>query len=224
MKASKNKIFLEIGGVPIFARTLAAFESSAVIDEIIVVAHPDEMDYFQHTALKTYQFSKITNVTGGGTTRRRSEMNALNTLRQRIIRHEIDLLLIHDGARPFTAESIIVNVLQAAEAFGGAITAVPELSGDEIFAVDSSGSIQRVFHSGSLWNAQTPQAFRAADLLDVYDAAERDDFDGTDTASCFERYGRRVKVIYGSVNNIKITTPDDLAAAEHIIANNHIEE
>ncbi len=220
MKASKNKIFLEIGGVPIFARTLAVFERSAAIDEIVVVAHPDEIEYFQHTALKTYQFSKITRITSGGTTRRRSEMNALNTLRQRIAHHEIDLLLVHDGARPFTTEAMIDDVLGAAENFGGAIAAIPELSGDEIFAIDSSGSIQQVFLPGSLWNAQTPQAFRAAELLDAYDAAERDNFDGTDTASCFERSGRRVKVVRGSGNNIKITTPEDLAFAEHIIANN----
>lgn len=125
-------------------------------------------------------------------------------------------MLIHDGARPFVSPEEIDALARLAHEAGGALLA-SAVAPDEVFArVDETGCAAAILPSRELWRAQTPQAFAARGLLAAYDAAHRDGFEGTDTASTYERAGQIVRVLAGSPDNVKVTTPDDLVRAERI--------
>lgn len=216
MGAERNKVFLPLAGVPIVVRAMRAFERSRLVDEIVLVAHPHETEacraLAQHDGLR-----KVSMVIPGGATRHQSEYCALNALRGRIERGAIALVLVHDGARPLVSRGEIARLIQAAREEGGALLA-EALAGDEIVArVDARDTVVELYPSGRLWRAQTPQGFAAPALLAAYDAAAREGFEGTDTASSVERAGQLVRVVAGSARNLKITTPDDLARAEALL-------
>jgi 2-C-methyl-D-erythritol 4-phosphate cytidylyltransferase len=157
-------------------------------------------------------------VIAGGATRHQSEDAALAHLRTRIEAGAVDVVLIHDGARPFVTPDEIDDVVRVAREHGGALLATP-LAPDEIVAVlDTDGNVGEIAATETLWRAQTPQGFAAAELLRAYDRARADGFDGTDTAASYERLGHRVHVVRGSGDNFKVTTPDDLPRAEALLA------
>jgi 2-C-methyl-D-erythritol 4-phosphate cytidylyltransferase len=147
-------------------------------------------------------------------------MCALNALRPRIAAGEIEIVMIHDGARPLVTPEEITRLTQAVRDLpepGGALLTASVAASDEIGEIDPDGTLTRVFAGADLARAQTPQAFHAALLLDAYDRGAADGFDGADTASTVERLGAPVVSVAGSDENLKLTTPDDLARAEAII-------
>ncbi|WIG57761.1 MAG: 2-C-methyl-D-erythritol 4-phosphate cytidylyltransferase [Ktedonobacterales bacterium] len=214
MGAGRNKVFLPLAGKPLLVHTIAAFTQARVVDDIVLVAHPLEMDYIRDEIVERYKFPRVTAIIAGGETRHQSEDNVLTHLRERINAGELDVILIHDGARPLIAPAAIDAVVEAARTHGSALLASPVGARESLARVAEDGMIQQVIEPADLWRAQTPQAFDARMLLAVYDQARHAGFEGTDTAASFERAGHAVAVVAGSAANIKVTTPADLLAAE----------
>jgi 2-C-methyl-D-erythritol 4-phosphate cytidylyltransferase len=150
----------------------------------------------------------------GGDTRHESEYRALLHLAEEIRRGEIDVVLVHDAARPLAPARIVEEVLATAIREGSAIPALPC---EDVVGVDEHGRMSHAGRAGMV-RVQTPQGFRSGPLLSAYQAAASDGFTGTDTASCVERYeGLPVQVVSGDPRNIKVTYADDLFTAELIL-------
>ncbi|MBE3566288.1 MAG: 2-C-methyl-D-erythritol 4-phosphate cytidylyltransferase [Thermogemmatispora sp.] len=210
-----NKIFLPIHGKPVIIYTLEAFERCPVIDEVLLVAAAGEEEQLAKLTQAAH-CQKVRRIVQGGPTRHASEQCALEALRPRIESGEIDLILIHDGARPFVLPERIQQLVETARACGGAILAMPLQEEELIVEVDEQQAICRRFAGQRAWRAQTPQAFRAAWLLAAYDRARQDQFEGTDTAASLERLGYPVAVVESDQSNLKITTAYDLLQAERL--------
>lgn len=219
MAASENKVFLPLAGRPAILWALAAFERVPAVGGILLVAHPDEVERVRETVAGCWPHA-IIGVVAGGATRAESERRALAALRANIESGAVELVMIHDGARPLvTPEEIerLVTEARTSGGPGGALLAMPVSAGEEIGQIGPDGALERVYASREVARAQTPQAFNARLLLDAYDRAEADGFDGTDTASTVERLGAPVLIVEGSEDNLKLTTPDDLLRAEAIV-------
>lgn len=217
MGAAQNKIFLPLAGAPVAAHAIAAFERSPLVDEIIVVAHPDELERIREEIIARYGFVKVSGVLAGGASRHQSEERALDALRERIASGAVGLVMIHDGARPLTTADAIARLAAAVRALpqpGGALLVTPLAPDEHVARVGADGVIEQIYATTELARAQTPQGFDGRTLLAAYDRARRDGFEGTDTASVVEALGAPVAVAYGDEDNIKVTTPDDLLRAE----------
>ncbi len=220
MGASQNKVFLPLLGKPMVLYSIEAFQHSPSIDAVLLVAHPNEVDYCRTEILDHYHIERVMAVIPGGATRHQSEECALAYLRPEIEGQAVsgvDLVLFHDGARPLVTPEEIDSLVQSARQWGGALlgTAVPE---HELIArMKADGSVADILTATGLWRAQTPQAFDARTLLAAYDQASADGFLGTDTASTYERCGYAVRMVAGSWENIKMTTPHDLLVGEAIL-------
>jgi len=217
MRADRNKVLLPLLGKPLIAHTLAAFERAAAVDEILLVAHLDEVTYFAREVMPVAEMSKVSGVIAGGATRHQSEQCALDALRERITTNEIALVMIHDGARPLVTPEEINQLVEVAREGAGAILITPVAATETLLQTRPDGSIALIAAPEELARAQTPQAFDARLLLAAYDQARRDGFEGTDTASSLERLGYAIRAVYGGVENLKVTTPDDLLRAEAIL-------
>jgi 2-C-methyl-D-erythritol 4-phosphate cytidylyltransferase len=217
MRADRNKVLLPLLGKPLIAYTITAFERSASVDEVLLVAHRDEVGYFASEVLPIARASKVSGVIAGGSTRHQSEQCALEALRERITAGEVALALIHDGARPLVTPQEIDQLAEAARAGAGAILVTPIAVSETLLETPVDGAVALVRAPEELARAQTPQAFDAQLLLIAYDQARVDSFEGTDTASSLERLGHAIRAVYGSDENIKVTTPDDLLRAEAIL-------
>lgn len=214
MGAGRNKVFLPLAGKPLLVHTIAAFTQARAVDEIVLVAHPLELDFVRSEIVDRYGLQRVTAIIAGGQTRHQSEDNVLTYLRERINAGELDVVLIHDGARPFIAPAAIDALVEAARTHGGVLLASPVGARESLARVAEDGRIRQVLDPADLWRAQTPQAFSARTLLAVYDQTRDAGFEGTDTAASFERAGHAVAVVAGSAANFKVTTPTDLLAAE----------
>jgi 2-C-methyl-D-erythritol 4-phosphate cytidylyltransferase/2-C-methyl-D-erythritol 2,4-cyclodiphosphate synthase len=205
------KQFLELSGIPILVQTVSRFLALSDIRSIVIPLPADHRAAAQQVLQKHFsheQFQRLLLVTGGKT-RQESVFAGLNALPP-----ATEIVLVHDGARPFVSCRIIEQCLREAVRHGAAIVAIPVR--DTLKQVNSSGEILTTVDRSRLWQAQTPQA-AATDLLrKAYECALRDGFEGTDEASLLEHAGIPVRVIEGSEENIKITRPDDLKLAANI--------
>jgi 2-C-methyl-D-erythritol 4-phosphate cytidylyltransferase len=217
MRADRNKVLLPLLGKPLIAHTLAAFERATSVDEILLVAHPDEVAYFAGEVIPVAGANKVSGVIAGGATRHQSEQCALDALRERITISEIALVMIHDGARPLVTPAEIDQLTESAREGAGAILVMPIAATETLLETRADGAVTLVSAPEELARAQTPQGFDARLLLAAYDQARVDGFEGTDTASSLERLGHTIRAIYGDDENIKVTTPDDLLRAETIL-------
>lgn len=205
MKAGFNKQFIMLQNKPVIIHTLLTFEQDINCNRIILVINSAEVQEFQQLCA-TYNISKALLVEGGKE-RQHSVYNGLQKATD-------DIVLIHDGARPFITESLIEKVAMKAEQYEAAIVAVPvkdtiKLIMDEI--------VQKTLERSSLWAIQTPQAFRLSLIKQAHELARQDNYVGTDDASLVERMGKEVHVVLGDYRNIKLTTPDDLIIANAIL-------
>ncbi len=199
MKAGVRKAFLDLDGRPLFVHAVERFVASPRIDELVVVVHPDDLDAARD-AVRTLTASAV--IVGGGATRRESSLAGLRAARG-------DLVLIHDGCRPFVSEALIDRVTTAAERSGAALPVLPAI--ETLYCVDRqqrrvAGRIDR----GSIVRAQTPQAFRRTLLLSCL---ERSDAALTDDVSAILDAGIPVTIVDGDPANRKLTYPEDLAWA-----------
>lgn len=194
---------------------IEAFEHCPAVDEILLVAAAGEEEQLAKLARHS-NCHKVRSVVHGGVTRHASEQCALEALRPTIETGETEIILIHDGARPFISVEQIETLIGKARELGGAILATPLQEEEQIVQVDESFTIQNSFEGDLVWRAQTPQAFQAQLLLDAYAQAEQEQFFGTDTAVSVERIGCPVAVVESDVTNLKVTTAHDLFHAEKL--------
>lgn len=218
MGASINKQYLQLGGVPIVARTISVFEHSPFIDAVYLVIPADEIPYCREHVVEACGFRKVVEIVAGGKERQNSVMNGLNAIARRAAAD--DVVLIHDGVRPFITRQLLRESIDLARSGDGALVAVP--AKDTIKTV-RDGIVIDTPPRETLWQAQTPQSFRFGVIHEAHLAAEREGFMGTDDASLVERRGGRIRVVRGDYRNIKITTPEDLVLAEAFLTNPHKE-
>jgi 2-C-methyl-D-erythritol 4-phosphate cytidylyltransferase len=203
------KPYLTISGKTILEHTLMKFAPLPELHEIVIPTSPE---YHGHTERILGELfpDKITRVVQGGAERQDSIRNALNTLSE-----NVTLVAVHDAVRPFIETAVIRVCMEEADIRGGAIIAVP--AKDTIKMSDSRGRIESTPDRNILWQAQTPQIFKASVLKKAYEAALEENVLGTDDASLVERIGEPVYLIEGSRENFKITYPLDLRLAEWLL-------
>lgn len=207
MNSSVQKQFMELGGFPLIYYALNTFEKSRV-DEIILVAGQDETDYCRTQIVEKYQFGKVRKIVPGGSERYLSVYQGLLAV------DETDIVLIHDGARPFVTDAVIERTIQAAAEYGSGVAAMPSKDTVKI-ADDRQFSIQTPARD-SVWIVQTPQAFRYPQIRLAYDEVVRRQIQNvTDDAMVMElALHKPVRLVEGSYRNIKVTTPEDMEIAE----------
>jgi len=210
MGGSVAKQFLPLGGKPLLAHTLLIYQHSPDIDEIIPILSPSEMESCRHDVLERYQITKVRTLAAGGRERHDSVNNGLQMIGQ-----DTTVVLVHDGARPLVTGEMIHACVELAK--GGECVTVGVPLKDTIKEVDDRGIIQRTLDRSRLWAVQTPQAFPAGTLKKAHEEAFRLKHFGTDDAALVERSGSSVRIIMGSYENLKITTPEDLIIAEEIL-------
>ncbi|MGI6684295.1 MAG: 2-C-methyl-D-erythritol 4-phosphate cytidylyltransferase [Bacillota bacterium] len=209
MKAGFNKQYIMLQGKPILVHTLEVFENCKLIKDVVVVASPGEEDYCREL-LQEYGLTKITQVVTGGQERLQSVALGLAQVSK-----NCDIVAVHDGARPLLLLSQLNEVLSVVPANDGAVLAVPVK--DTIKEIDDHHLVKSTLERTKLWAVQTPQVFKKDVITYVYTKAREEGITGTDDASLAEHYGFQIKVIPGSYENLKITTPEDLDLAELIL-------
>lgn len=213
--AGINKAFLPLGGRAISGWSLATIGSVAGVGPLVFVVRPEDRAHAEFVVERGMR--QRVEVIAGGATRQESELLALRHLADRIDAGEVDTVLIHDAARPLVSRGLVASVLHAAREHGGAVPATPAA---DLAVLDADGFLAVDAHeSGSLLRVQTPQGFDARTILDAYESAARDDFVGTDTASCAERYtDLEVAWVRGEATNFKITYAQDLLLAQDVVS------
>lgn len=212
LKAQKAKQYLLLDHLPVLVHTLKVFQQAKVIDEIVLILPPDDVASAQQQLINKYGLTKVTAVVAGGKERQDSVRNGLAA-----INGKCDIVVIHDAVRPFVTEELIKQVVAAAKTTGAASVGVK--AKDTIKETKKDNLVAATIPRQNLWLTQTPQAFKFELLKKAYKAAYDKKFYGTDDASLVERIGSKVKMIDGSYENIKITTPEDLIMAEALMKN-----
>jgi len=210
MRSAVNKQYLTLADRPILAHTLNLFDSHPAVDSIHLISPAAEIAHCRREVVERYSFAKVRSIIAGGAERQDSVRNGLRECGAA----DDDIVLIHDGARPFFPPALLPEVVTTAVRVGACLLGVPVK--DTIKEV-ADGLVTGTPERGRLWQAQTPQAFRFALIRDAHEQAIRDEFRGTDDASLVERLGHPVAMIKGSYQNIKITTPEDLILAEALL-------
>ncbi|MBP1544023.1 MAG: 2-C-methyl-D-erythritol 4-phosphate cytidylyltransferase [Oscillospiraceae bacterium] len=206
-----NKQLAKIADTPVFIMSALAFQRSDKVSEIIIAAPADETERFERMA-RNYGLTKLKAAVGGGATRALSVKAALECVSE-----DIAHVAVHDGARPLITTEEIDRVLCDAEEYGAAIGAVKAT--DTVKVSDADGFVEATPPRETLYYAQTPQAFSKALYLECLEALGDRIENATDDSSIFEMCGKRVKLTEICCCNMKITRPDDLAAAQAIYDN-----
>jgi len=206
---SRKKNYLTLLDRPVLAHTLAAFENAASIQSVIIVVPPEDELFCRDEIVSRYGFKKVIAIVAGGAERQDSVKNGIKAAGS-----GFRLIAVHDGARPLVTPDIIDRTVEAALEHGAAIAAVPV---KDTVKESSGGFVRRTVPREALLSVQTPQAFSRETLEEAFKKAGEDGFTGTDESSLVERAGFAVRVVEGSYENIKITTPEDMAFAECIL-------
>jgi 2-C-methyl-D-erythritol 4-phosphate cytidylyltransferase len=209
MNMDINKQYINIGGLPVLASTLLKFDRCRLVDEIILVVNEQDIIFCKNKIVDEYGIEKVKVITAGGNERQESVQRGLAELHR-----DTGIVLVHDGARPFVEEDIIIENIAAAFQYGAACTAVPVK--DTVKVSDENGFVRETLDRSALWLIQTPQAFRYDIIADAYEKAMSEGYVGTDDAILAERAGYKVRLVMGSYSNIKITTREDLVIGEAI--------
>ncbi len=207
MESAVQKQYLMLGNYPVVYYSLKCFQQSEV-DDIILVVGKDEVEYCEKEIVKAYGFSKVSKIIAGGGERYESVYNAIMAV------EDSAYVVIHDGARPFVTEDMILASIKIVKEHGACTVGVP--TKDTIKEVSENGFGEKTLDRKKLWNVQTPQSFKIELLRKAYlKMMSSGDTDITDDTMIVERYmGHSVKLIMGSYENIKITTPGDMKIAE----------
>lgn len=208
MNYHKSKQFIEIKGKPVLVYTLEKFIYNKSIDEVILVLPEDEVDYCKKEVLQKYSL-KVDRIVIGGKERQDSVFNALEAM------EKANIVLIHDGARPFISEKIIEEGIKYANIYGAAAPGVTpkdtiKIKNEDNISVDTPDR-------NTLVAVQTPQCFKYNEIYQCHRKIKEENAIVTDDTSVVERYGHKVYLYEGDYTNIKITTPEDLILAERLI-------
>lgn len=204
------KQFLPLGDKPMLAHTLLTFQRSSDIDEIIPILSEEDMETCLRDVIEAFHITKVKTLVVGGRERQDSVYNGIRKLEK-----DASVIVVHDGVRPFVTQEMIRDCVEAARK--GECVAVGVPLKDTIKEVDDRGIVRQTLERSRLWAIQTPQAFPAKMLRMAYEESARNKQYGTDDATLVERAGGKVRVLMGSYENIKITTPEDLVLAEELL-------
>lgn len=208
MGAGQNKLFLKLLEKPILVHTLEVFQQDPACTGIWLAVKPEERRFIQKM-LEDYRITKVKGLPDGGAERQHSVHSCMKEMQQ------VDIVLVHDAARPFITHDIIAKLVQNAHHHGAAIAGVR--AKDTMKKVSMNGIIEETVDRESLWMVQTPQAFRFELIMEAEDVAEKVGFLGTDEAMLMERLGHQVHIVESSYENVKMTTQEDLVFGEAIL-------
>ena len=204
------KPFLQVNGREILAHTLDVFEQAVVIDEVWVIVGGRNILACRQGIVERYGFKKVRDVVAGGASRQESVWQGL-----RRIDVAVELVVVHDGVRPFVTETVLQETLVCAAQHGAAVSAIPLR--DTLKRVSSRGEVEATVPRENLWRTQTPQAFLRNLLDTAHRQARQQNLCATDDAGLLESLGHPVRVVPGLEGNIKITTTDDLNLSERLL-------
>ncbi|MGM9950194.1 MAG: 2-C-methyl-D-erythritol 4-phosphate cytidylyltransferase [Lysinibacillus sp.] len=207
MGAGHNKLFLELADKPILIHTLLVFEQDDACTGIWLAVKDEEREYIQSIITK-YKITKIKGLPTGGEERQHSVHSCIKAM------EDVEIVLVHDAARPFITKPIIAELAETAYKKGAAIAGV---RAKDTMKIVRDGIIKETVDRDSLWMIQTPQAFRFSLLAEAEDVAEKVGFLGTDEAMLVERLGHEVHIVESSYENVKMTTQEDLIFGEAIL-------
>nr|MCR4673983.1 2-C-methyl-D-erythritol 4-phosphate cytidylyltransferase [Lachnospiraceae bacterium] len=204
-----KKQYLEIMNKPLIYYSLKAFEESPV-DEIVLVVTPGDEAYVKKEIVDQYKMHKISYIVAGGKER-------YNSVYEGLKKCSGDYVLIHDGARAFVTEDIIKRAMDGAKKYKACVIGMPVK--DTIKIAGEDGFVDSTPERSKVWMVQTPQAFETTLVRNAYEKVLAGDTTGiTDDAMIVEKAtNQKVRLIEGSYDNIKVTTPEDLDVAENII-------
>lgn len=225
MGGSVQKQYLELEGRPIVYYTLNAFQSSPLIDSIILVTGPEQVVWCREELVHKYGLTKVDTIATGGEERYTSVWNGLQVVEEDMTRADREgLVFIHDGVRPFVDEGILSRTLEAAAEYGACVAAMPVK--ETIKLADENGFVESTPARKHVWGIQTPQVFDFRLIYEAYEAAMGSGRrDMTDDAMIVERFTDvKVKLVEGSYENIKITTPEDLEIAGALLQRQKIRQ
>lgn len=204
-----DKAFLSLGTKPVIAYSLLAFQQCSEIDGVILVVRKDRLEAAR-TLVQIFGCSKVKKVIVGGTLRQNSVMNGLQELND-----EVDIVAVHDGARPCVTPELISETIASAKKYGSGVAAVKVV--DTIKEVERGMVVTKTIDRTHLWAVQTPQTFSRAKLLNAVKKTIKSKATITDEASALENAGEEVHLVSSSWSNIKITVPDDLKTAAALL-------
>jgi 2-C-methyl-D-erythritol 4-phosphate cytidylyltransferase len=211
----RNKVYLPVAGKPMISWSLAWAAQTREVGPVVLVIRPQDDDVATE-AIAAAGLDRAVAIVRGGATRHRSEEAALDHLAGAISAGDVDVVAIHDGARPLAGADLLRTAIHAAARHGGAVPTVPD---DRAWLVDGKGHLRPPAAGTWLHRVQTPQAFRALPLLEAYSRARLSGIEGTDTAAALEGVsGLRVVRVPGLEANVKVTFAPDLALAERLLS------
>lgn len=210
MNSSISKQFIEIKGKPIIYYTIKKFNDNKKIDNIVIVLSQEEVEYFKENILNKYDL-KVDKIVIGGAERQDSVYNGLKSLENT----ETDIVLIHDGARPFISDRIIDEGIKYAIMYGACAPGV--MPKDTIKIKEKNNFSIDTPNREKLVAIQTPQVFKFKEVLECHERVKMDKVVVTDDTMVVERYGNKVYLYDGEYTNIKVTTPEDLILGEKLI-------
>jgi len=210
MKSKINKQYLLLNNRPVLSYSVDVFERCDLVDEIIIVAHPNETEYCKREIVQKMGYHKVRKVIPGGKERQDSVWAGLIELAD-----DTDFVAVHDGARPLLTLDLINQLLKEAQKWGAAIPGI--FARDTLKMVDRDGFVANTLDRSIVAFIQTPQVFRYKELFMAYQKAREENFYSTDDSALFEKYIGRVKVVPGNYNNLKITTKEDLIIAQALL-------
>ncbi|MFX0548492.1 2-C-methyl-D-erythritol 4-phosphate cytidylyltransferase [Hathewaya histolytica] len=213
MNKNINKQFLNLQHRPILYHTLKVFESIEEIHGLVLVASEEEKEYCKNEIVKKYNFKKVKNIVSGGNERQDSVLNGLFCLEK----EPCNIVIIHDGARPFVTAEIIKRGIRYAKMYGASACGVGVKDTIKIKSEDNFSA--KTLDRNMLFSVQTPQCFIYNKILDAHKLAKKQEIIVTDDTSVIEYIGDKVYLYEGSYDNIKITTPEDLVIGEGILEN-----
>ena len=226
MKSAEAKQFMPLGGKPLICYALQAVEESDIIDDCILVTGAKDIVWVTEEIVEKYHFHKVDTVIAGGEERYASVASAMRLIVSEDMRvpNRDGYVFVHDGARPFLTEKILRDTYEAVKKYGACVSAVP--SKDTVKIADEEGFVTETPDRSRIWNMHTPQVFETKLITGAYAALEKnlrelkqEGVHITDDAMVVEYFtDHRVKLVEGSYENIKLTTPEDRIIAERILA------
>lgn len=207
-----NKVFARLGNFPLLYWTLWAFEKSEVIDKIIISASEKDIKKIK-AIIKKYQFKKTKELIRASLSRQESTFAVLAAIKSKMKKD--DLVGVHNAVNPFVTEDEIRKVYTSAKLYGASLLA--QAAKDTVKITNDKGLVDKTPPRHYSWYAQTPQVATFANLWRAFLAAKSESFVGTDDAQLLERIGIKPKIVSCSHQNIKITFPEDLIIAKHIL-------
>ena len=215
MGSDIKKQYLQIETLPVLSHTLLKFANYRQPHEIILVSPEKDIEFCKKNILKPINIEEKAYIVSGGEKRQDSVLNGIDLIKTMSNNHDKDIVLIHDGVRPFIDHNLIDSCIKGAVKFGACVPAIKIV--DTIKRV-SNNFVAQTLDRESVYQVQTPQAFLLRTIVEAMEHAKCQDFSGTDDASIVEFFGSKVTIVKGLKRNIKITTKEDLEFATTYLA------